>query len=48
MNSIRFIHIAAGMIVCSAEVAMPDSDPVAALRDMEQRFAARAPAIAAQ
>jgi len=40
--------IAAGMIVCSADVAMPDSEAVAAQRDMEQRFAARAPAIAAQ
>jgi len=40
--------IAAGMIVCSADVAMPDSEAVAARRNMEQRFAARAPAIAAQ
>jgi hypothetical protein len=40
--------IAAGMIVCSADVAMPGSEAVAAQRDMEQRFAARAPAIAAQ
>ena len=41
-------YIAAGMIVCSADVAMPDSEAVAARRNMEQRFAARAPAIAAQ
>ena len=40
--------IAAGMIVCSADGAMPDSEAVAARRNMEQRFAARAPAIAAQ
>jgi predicted homoserine dehydrogenase-like protein len=40
--------IAAGMIVCSADVAMPDSEAVAARWNMEQRFAARAPAIAAQ
>ena len=41
-------YIAAGMIVCSADVAIPDSEAVAARRNMEQRFAARAPAIAAQ
>ena len=39
-------YIAAGMIVCSADVAMPDG--AAARRDMEQRFAATALAIGAQ
>jgi predicted homoserine dehydrogenase-like protein len=40
--------IAAGVIVCSADVAMPESEAVAARRNMEQRFAARDPAIAAR
>jgi predicted homoserine dehydrogenase-like protein len=40
-------YIAAGMTVWPADVAMPDSEAVAARRDMEQRFAARVFAIAA-
>ena len=40
--------IAAGGIVRWADVAMADSEAVAARRDMEWRFAARPSAVAAQ
>src|ERR1700730_7204588 len=40
--------IAAGEIVRWADVAIPDNEAVKARRDMERRFAGRAPAIAAE
>jgi len=40
--------IAAGEIVRWADVAIPNSEAVAARRDMERRFAAQPSAIAAQ
>src|SRR5262245_3535808 len=48
-HHVRLIRgVAAGGIVRWADVAIPDSEAVAARRDMEQRFAAQPSAVAAQ